>query len=195
MICLEMAATKTKQLDFFDHLRKRTAEYRQSQAVSQDSLAEKLGVAQSAIWRFEKGKGILREAPLAILVSLVFQDVMRFIEGHAAEAQDDSVQMGACIECGEKTPTRIDGKRVNFCAVCGELLGLPCPQCNTINDHDAKFCKGCGYALTLEAAVHQADYEVAVERLSESKEDRAKREDMEKRERAKARRKRGEPEL
>jgi class 3 adenylate cyclase/DNA-binding winged helix-turn-helix (wHTH) protein len=48
-----------------------------------------------------------------------------------------------CLQCQTPTPaTRL------FCTVCGQTLARVCPQCGARNDPTARFCGGCGHAVT-----------------------------------------------
>lgn len=56
-------------------------------------------------------------------------------------------QLITCRACEKETPSTINGSPALYCAYCRAPLGIPCTNCKTRNDDDARFCKLCGQPI------------------------------------------------
>lgn len=58
---------------------------------------------------------------------------------------DDGPAMVACPQCNH-----MNDHDARFCDMCGTAMPGPktCGQCNKVNDADARFCSGCGSTLS-----------------------------------------------
>lgn len=127
-------------------LRQSTKTYRRARGLTQADLGRVLGISDSAVSNWEKGKSTLSAQSLMVLSGLI-EEWIPLSPDNQRTAATHHVTTAKCPGCHEVTPITYDGRRLWHCGFCGHELGTLCTQCSTVNPPAARYCYDCGAAI------------------------------------------------